>query len=181
MRRPRTWVPLDCTFWDDPKIVRAVELAGHEAGAIYQRLVGWAMQNGTQGLIPKRIPHGWTDNPRPILDALTTVGLVSTGDRYISVVAWLNWNEALGDMKRRRDLDRERQQRKRARHHALSTEELSTSTRDQIRDNRGSSRVTSRGLSRVTAAEPTGVAALLAYVAEVEEQERTNKKNGHIV
>src|SRR6187399_2857558 len=75
VRRPRTWVPLDCTFWDDPKIVRAVELAGHEAGAIYQRLVGWAMQNGTQGLIPKRIPHGWTDNPRPILDALTTVGL----------------------------------------------------------------------------------------------------------
>lgn len=68
------WVSIDTGLFDNPKILRAQQAAGHEATTLYLRSIAYAVQQLTDGWIPLPLPAQWGYRARHC-DALTTAGL----------------------------------------------------------------------------------------------------------
>lgn len=126
MRRPRPWIPLDCGFWDDPRVARAVQAAGYEAGALYQMMLGWIMRHETAGTVPTLQPHGWLSYPQAALDALQAEGLVAVDNGQITVTAWDRWNEHPDEVRQRRRSDAQRKRVERLEKLSTAPKELRT-------------------------------------------------------
>lgn len=131
MSKPgRLWFPLDVGFWDDPDIIAV----GETAAILFQRLVAYAKQHGTNGEVPMRTVRAlggrwWAKS----FGRLVGRGLISTTDvgrtldgqtgdsltderptNVCQIVAYLSWNDSSNKIEERREKAAEKKRLQRA-------------------------------------------------------------------
>jgi hypothetical protein len=113
-----SWLLVDDRFLENPKVIRAVILAGSEAIHLWLGLKAYVGQNLTDGFIP----HDMLDevrgpkNPKKraaALGALKTVRLLDEVEGGVSLHNYLKWSESKVEVLDRRDKARQRKARSR--------------------------------------------------------------------
>jgi 5-methylcytosine-specific restriction endonuclease McrA len=106
-RRPKLYVPLTVTFFEDDRIIEA----GDAATLLYLELCVLAKRSETDGTVARsqlsRVPRAKRMRE---LAALVDVGLVTIDEHCVRIVDWLDFNESLAEADARRAIDRFRKE-----------------------------------------------------------------------
>lgn len=68
------WFRVDTETFDNPKVIRAVQLGGHAALVLWLQGIAYSTRHLTDGWVPLPMPHKWGHRDKQT-SALVTVGL----------------------------------------------------------------------------------------------------------